>query len=277
MRLLSTRRKELRSEQKKVDNQFISLMNELQVSLLSDEDLTVIAADTFKNKRSSDMIEEIKMDKIDLEQPLSQEVLMDDKYDEDSTPLKPRPMERPITPPHALESSRGFFCSSGNMFDAVIPMSSGGTSRPRASLPPSTPKPAIIEHLAQANSNLSTSTGELTPPPRLFPSPSNPSPSALRAGARAWREIHGRPYGDVLGGVDFRTGMSGHTALNRTGSSHPHDYLNPRSGTVNFRGGFSNHSGLTMWKKKSTNRVPSSHLAMPMFPGAEPTIQHQTP
>ena len=278
LRLLSTRRKELRSELKKVDNQFISLMNELQVSLLADEDLTVIAADAFKTKRSSDRIDEIKMDKIDLEQPLSQEIDLADKYTVDSTPLKPRPMERPVTPPHALESSRGFFCTGGNMFDAVIPMSSG-VSTSKASLPLATPNPAIMEHFAQTNSILSSGTGELTPPPRLFTSPSNPSPSALRAGAQAWREIHGRPYGDVLGGVDFRTGMSGHTALNRTASSHPHDYLNPRGGTVNFRGGFSNHSGLTMWKKKPASRGPSlhSHLAMPMFPAAEPTTNQHSP
>jgi len=260
-------------------------MNELQVSLLSDEDLTVIVADTFKNKRSSSgMIEEIKMDSIDLEQPWSQEIPVDDKYDEDSTPLKPRPMERPMTPPHTVESSRGFFCTGGNMFDAVIPMSSGVSSRPNTSLPLATSNAAVIEHYGQSHSNISRSVGELTPPPRLFASPSNPSPGALRAGARAWREIHGRPNGDAVGGVDFRTGMSGHTALNRTASSHPHDYLIPRggtadfrggfSGTVDFRGGFSNHSGLTMWKKKSAAKGPSSanmHLTMPMFPGPEPT------
>lgn len=283
LRLLSTRRKELRSEQKKIDNQFISLMNELQVSLMSDEDLTVIAADAFKKKQSDDIMEEIEMDKIDLEQPLSQEVRMDEKFDQDSTPLKPRPMERPMTPPHAIESSRGFFCTSGDMFDAVIPMSSGA-SRPRAPLPSATQTPAIVEHLAQTNSNLSTSTTDSTPTPRIFASASNPSPNALRAGARAWREIHGQPYGEVLGGVDFRTGMSGHTALNRTVSSHPHDYLNPR-GTVNFRGGFSNHSGLTMWKKKSTSSsrgatssMAHHHLAMPMFPaGPEPATHHHKP
>lgn len=279
LRLLSTRRKELRGEQKKVDNQFISLMNELQVSLLSDEDLTVIAADTFKQKRTSESIEEIKMDKIDFEQPLSQEVPMGDNYYDDSTPLKPRPMERPMTPPNAIESARGFFCTTSDMFNAVMPLSSGGLSRSRAPIPHATPKPAIVAHLAQTNSNLSSSTGESTPPPRLFPSASNPSPSALRAGARAWREIHGQPSGDVFGGIDFRTGMSGHPALNRTASSHPHDYLNPRVGTVNFRGGFSNHSGLTMWKKKSTNRGTSSnsHLAMPMFPGVDPPTHHHTP
>lgn len=71
-------------------------MNELQVSLMSDEDLTVIAADTFHEKRPNDFVEEVKIDKVDLEQPLSQEVEHTSKW-EDSTPLKPRPMDRPMT------------------------------------------------------------------------------------------------------------------------------------------------------------------------------------
>ena len=44
---LSNRRKELRIEQSKIDNQFIRFINELQHSLHTDEDLTVILADTF--------------------------------------------------------------------------------------------------------------------------------------------------------------------------------------------------------------------------------------
>ena len=273
LRLLSSRRKELRHEQKRVDNHFISMMNELQVSLMSDEDLTVITADTFHQKKDLDFVEEGKMNKIDLEQPLSQEVERDSKYS-DSTPLKPRPMERPMTPPNAIEMSRGFFCTSGDVFDAVMPLSSGtSTRRQPSALPHTSESPAIVEALARANSNGSSSTAESTPT-RIFSSASipNPSPSALRAGARAWREMHGQPpSGDFLGGIDFRTGMSGHSALTST-SSHPHDYLNPYSRTV-FRGGFSNHTGLTLWKtgRKSASRVgpPKNHLAMPMHPGTQ--------
>lgn len=274
LRLLSTRRKELRAEQKRVDNQFISLMNELQVSLMSDEDLTVIAADTFHEKKPKDFVEEVKIDKIDLEQPLSQEIERYDKY-EDSTPLKPRPMERPMTPPNTIESSRGFFCTSGDVFDAVIPLSVGSSSRrQQRALPHTSESPAIVEALARANSHGSSSTAESTPT-RIFPSASvsNPSPSALRAGARAWREMHGHQPapGDLFGGIDFRTGMSGHSALT-SASSHPHDYLNPHSSRTVFRGGFSNHSGISLWKtgrSKPTSRGPSSnsHLAMPMYPG----------
>jgi hypothetical protein len=243
-------------------------MNELQVSLMSDEDLTVIAADTFHGKKPKDFVEEVK---IDLEQPLSQYVDRNDKY-EDSTPLKPRLMERPMTPTSAVESSRGFFCTSGDVFDAVIPLSAGSSSTRRQThaLPHTSESPAIVAALARANSHGSSSTAESTPT-RLFPSASvsNPSPTALRAGARAWREMHGQPAaGDFFGGIDFRTGMSGHSALT-SASSHPHDYLNSHSRT-SFRG-FSNHSGLTLWKtgRKSTSRgpPPNSSLVMPMHPG----------
>jgi hypothetical protein len=264
LRLLSSRRKELRNEQKRVDNQFISMMNELQASLMSDEDLTVIAADTFHDKKPKDFVEE-KIDKIDLEQPLSQEVERNDKY-EDSTPLKPRPMERPMTPTSAIEP-RGFFCTSGDVFDAMIPLSTGSSSTRRQTpvLPHTSESPAIVKALARANSHGSSSTAESTPT-RIFPSASvsNPSPSALRAGARAWREMHGD---HLLGGIDFRTGMSGHSALT-SASSHPHDYLNSHSRT-SFRG-FSNHSGLTLWKtgRKSASRgPPNSSLVIPMHPG----------
>ena len=53
--------------------------------------------------------------------------------------------------------------------------------------------------------------------------------------------MHGRPASD---GIDFRTGMSGHSAL-FSSSAHPHDYL---AQTQRFFAGMSNHTGLTMWK-----------------------------
>lgn len=233
---------------------------------MSDEDLTVITADTFHEKKPLDFVEEVKIEKLDLEQPLSQEVDRNEK-DEDTTPLKPRPMERPVTPPNATEVSRGFFCTSGDVFESVIPL--GGSRRQPRALPHTSESPAIVEEaLARASSNSSSETT----PTRLFSSATvaNPSPSALRAGARAWREMHGRPANDLLHGIDFRTGMSGHSGLGAA-SSHPHDYLNPQSRTV-FRG-FSNHSGISLWKtgRKTSARGPSpnNNLVMPMYPGEQ--------
>jgi hypothetical protein len=245
----------------RVDNQFISLMNELQASLMADEDLTVITADTFQDKGKSDSQAEVR-DNESSGHLMGQEVRSNNT--EDSTPLKPRPMERPVTPP--TDISRGFFCSSGSVFDSVITMSASSSSRQPPALS-SAASPAIAEALYQAQANRSNSA-ESTPTRMFRSSAPHPSPSALKAGARAWREMHGRAASANLGtGIDFRTGMSGHSAL-MSASAHPHDYLDPRARGGNFR--MSNHTGLTMWKSPFAHwRLPSgtrtNNLAMPSF------------
>jgi hypothetical protein len=267
LRLLSSKRKELREEQKKIDNHFIALMNELQVSLMADEDLTVIAADTFhkniENDPSAASIRVREFDAVELQQPELQqpEVRGTSTYD-DQTPLKPRFMERPMTPPG--DSSRGlFFCSGSDVLNAVLPLSSGRTQPP--ALPNATRSPAIAQEFSDAQNvdnrpppqpsahqyyphNPSLSDNVENTPTRILTTASHPSPSALRAGARAWREMHGRPPSD---GIDFRTGMSGHSAL-LSSSAHPHEIL---AQTQRFFAGMSNHTGLTMWK--APKKLPS--------------------
>jgi hypothetical protein len=277
---MSTRRKELREEQKKIDNQFIAFMNELQVSLMSDEDLTVIAADTFhKNIENNDPsgggsssttrvrtrdTEAAPLDVKPPEQvrPSNTRVQAPEPPErpsnayEDSTPLKPRFTERPITPPGA--SSRGsFFCNGSDVLNAVLPMSSSAAQPPP--LPTVTRSPAIAREYNQMSQQQRNQLSyhhnyPSTPrhdrqrnayvedtPTRLLTSVAHPSPSALRAGARAWREMHGRAPNN---GIDFRTGMSGHSAL-FSSSAHSHDYF---GATQRFFAGMSNHTGLTMFK-----------------------------
>mmetsp|Transcript_59565 Transcript_59565/g.66648 ORF Transcript_59565/g.66648 Transcript_59565/m.66648 type:complete len:596 (-) Transcript_59565:1263-3050(-) len=267
LRLMSSRRKELREEQKKIDNQFIAYMNELQVSLMSDEDLTVIAADTFhKNIENNDpsatssTVTDPAPPARDAAAAAASDIVRPSNSYEDSTPLKPRFMERPMTPPG--DNSRGsFFCSSSDVLNAVLPLSSSRTQPP--ALPSVTRSPAIAREFNNMNQQQKDQFQNYpqTPrhdrhshyhhhhhgpivedtPTRILTSASHPSPSALRAGARAWREMHGRPASD---GIDFRTGMSGHSAL-FSSSAHPHDYLVQ---TQRFFTGMSNHTGLTMWK-----------------------------
>lgn len=260
--MLSTRRKELREEQKRIDNQFISLMNELQVSLMEDEDLTVIAADTFhKNIENDPSAASIRVrDTVELQQP---DMRTSTTY-EDHTPLKPRFTERPMTPPG--DSSRGmFFCSGSDVLNAVLPLSISRAQPP--ALPSAARSPAIAQefntyaptesrhppqqfhHQQYTPPNPNFTDNVETTPTRMLTSVSHPSPSALRAGARAWREMHGRPPSD---GIDFRTGMSGHSAL-FSSSAHPHDYLVQ---TQRFFDGMSNHTGLTMWKAKKPPNIP---------------------
>lgn len=275
LRQLSARRKALREEQKRIDNRFIALMNELQVSLMSDEDLTVIAADTFhKNSENDPSAASISLRSRDFNSALdlsNHEVKASNTYD-DHTPLKPRFTERPMTPPG--DSSRGlFFCNGSDVLNAVLPLSSARTQPP--ALPSATRSPAIAHEFNnsqnnhQANNGSPTSTPNARTPPqshventptRILTSVSHPSPSALRAGARAWREMHGHPPSE---GVDFRTGMSGHSAI-FSSSAHSHQYL---AQTRALWTGMSNHTGLSMWKP-STKKPPASiqQPNLPAFP-----------
>lgn len=255
LRLLSSRRKELREEQQRIDNNFIALMNELQMSLIADEDLTVIAADAFHRDIENDLSAASTVRPREFETSLSvqQPDITASNTNEDHTPLKPRFMEQPMTPPGS--SSTGiFFCNGSDVLNAVLPLSSTRTQPP--ALPSVARSPAIAREFDNSNNNLQRhhyhENLENTPT-RILTSASHPSPNALRAGARAWREMHGRPASD---GIDFRTGMSGHYAL-LSSNAHAHEYL---AQTQRFFAGMSNHTGLTMLKaaaKKPEDSAPA--------------------
>jgi hypothetical protein len=279
LRLLSARRNSLRSEQTLVDNQFITLMSELQVSLMTDEDLTVIAADTFQGKHSS-------QNNIPIEPPSFAEVRDNESSghlngqevrsvnSEDTTPLKPRPMGRPSTPPS--ETARGFLCGSAtDVFYTIMPLGGSSENRQPRALPNITQTPAVSQLLSEVSQRsissieeaVATAAVTATPTRMITSAPhTNPSPSALKAGARAWREMHGRVSSSGAG-LDFRTGMSGHSALTSI-STHPHDYLEEPSQrrTVTFRG-MSNHTALTMWKPFRRRQQAVNSLAMPSYRG----------
>ena len=259
LRLLSSRRRQLRSEQMRVDNQFIALMNDLQLSLINDEDLTVIAADTFEKSRvNNEDFDDIKAEVRDNESSGHPPGREERALGEDTTPLKPRPtvVERPLTPPG--DFSRGFFCAGTDVFDTMMPL--GRSRQPPPPLPRSAGSPAVVGTFSHS---MRVALGE-SPSSGMWHSVSHPSPSALRAGARAWREMHGRP---PSAGIDFRTGLSGHSALLST-SAHPHDYLEP-SRAHTFRG-MSNHTGLTMWKSARGHLNSPGSLAMPTFGSDSP-------
>jgi hypothetical protein len=254
---LSNRRKELRTEQSKVDNKFIRLMSDLQASLQNDEDLTVITADTF-----SPPMETIDDDSTIVEK---EEEAPEERNDVDIQ--KPVALTRQLTPPN---TGIRFGCFANGVFDS-FDGNDGERQGIIASLSQQTMRSPSSEEVQRRE-------GSSTVAPRIFPSVSHPSPSEMRAGARAWRELHGRPA-EV--GINFRTGMSGHMGLLST-HSRPHDFLEseetsgapsetPTTDTgmssrasaglapVNFR--MSSHSGLTMSKSRggfmSTLRMPS--------------------
>ena len=242
---LSNRRKELRIEQSKIDNQFIRFINELQHSLHTDEDLTVILADTFaapvEHTSNMDITTVIKEEKT--ETP-------DSDY-----PQKPPP--RAQTPPLISSRASRFACFAGGVFgndgDADDSM-----DRLRFSF--------------SNELNLLRGSQDADPEAsQLFPITSQPSPSAMRAGAQAWRELNiGTPSSDTS--INFRTGMSGHLALLST-HAHAHEYLEPhqwnqqqqrissRPSTTSHR--MSSHTGLTMPRMPTLQGILNS-LTLPM-------------
>lgn len=213
---LSNRRKALRIEQSKIDNEFIRFMNELQHSLQNDEDLTVILADTFSMP-------------VEPERPVVEQE--EKKVTEADYPQKPPPA--PSTPPPESTRSLGrFACFAGSSL-ADVNDTQEHTGYLRAAL--TNPEFLGLRGSQEADPEAS----------RLFPSSSHPSPSAMRAGAQRWREQRGRAAADG-GSVNFRTGMSGHMAL-LSNQSHGHNYLEP-SWFRPLSSQMSSHSGLSMSK-----------------------------
>jgi hypothetical protein len=224
LRSLSARRKELRQEQSQVDNRFVRLMNDLQSSLMNDEDLTVVAGEAFTPTAKSGKDEkENELVLRDME-PTQRE----ERRDPNDGLTKPSMLTRQSTP---TQVTRTFSCFANEVFDAL-----GGSpdeeviqSGPAILNAMTHPFGSAIERAAASEDDRSTT---------LFPAASHPSPSAISAGARAWRERHGR---EASQGVDFRTGLSGHLALTSS-HAYSHEYLSRKTAFPRM----SSHSGLTM-------------------------------
>ena len=237
---LSNRRKALRIEQSKIDNQFIRFMNELQHSLQNDEDLTVILADAF-----SVPVENTKTDVTYIDQG---EKTAEAEEERNDYPQKP-PLERATTPP--LESFRPgrFACFAGGVFGDDV-----GSRDQATDLLHSWANPELSPFRGSQDTDADAAL--------LFPSSSHPSPSAMRAGAQAWREQHGRDAA-TDNTINFRTGMSGHMALLST-QSHPHEYLEPSHSRLGSATRMSSHTGLPMFKIPSLQGILNS-LTLPVI------------
>ena len=258
LRFLSTQRKQLRLEQSKIDNMFIRLMNDLQISLMTDEDLTVIVADTFAAAANYKKGEAPVQAETRDEQP-PREIKTTESED---GPVKPpnvdtagsnkrlHPRHDGGTPTVLTNAARGFACFANDVFDTISGTGSDDTEFQklrrqqqqqgrRLSSSPRKPRPTF----AQDCDGTVCSAPDVST--TLFPSATHPSPSAMSAGARAWRELHGRQASRGAG-VDFKTGMSGHMAL-LSSSAHSHEYLGDSHRVTDFRK-MSNHTGLTMAK-----------------------------
>lgn len=259
LRNLSQRRKELRVEQSKIDSQFIRLLSDLQLSLQNEEDLTVIAADAFAEpKEAVDASIELMIHekKEDDPPPAASAVARsppEQRNDYDVGLVKPTRLPDQIS--SAVQPTRSsFVCFAGEVFSGYA--SDFPFTQPTTPSSPATPNSGV-EALSA-----------------LFPTTSHPSPSALRAGAQAWRERHGREANE---GIDFRTGMSGHMAL-LSSHAHPHEYLEPASSYSSTTGynlpKMSSHTGLTM-ARPSWGRGLLASLTLPSFGISSSALQQQ--
>jgi hypothetical protein len=207
LRNLSKRKKELRLEQSDIDNQFIRMLNSLQASMEHDEDLTVIVAAAFSSNALDDASE------VDVTPTAAYgEVRSRDTTAErdDIAIEKAQLQQRPPTPP--FQNAR-LSCFAGRLFGDGDDGDNYASDR---AVLPDIPTSSLLDFMPHQ-----ATLGA------LLPSISHPSPSAMRAGAQAWRERQGQiARGGSSGGINFRTGMSGHMGLllgNQT--RHPHDYL----------------------------------------------------
>ena len=225
LRALSTKRQELRQEKSKVDKHFVNLMNDLQTSLLNDEDLTVIGAETFSREDNEELIQQATegdrqrqhqqqgsqyhqgQHHPDVELTNSIEV---NQPDLDGL-FKPHLLERADSPP--ILPHIGLGCFSNEVLD---PLFSGAASSRTIS--------AVRQTLSFSDENQANNVEQ-----NIYSAVSHPSPTTISAGARAWRERNGR---SPSRGIDFRTGLSGHMALlSSHANAHPHDYLRGGSHT----------------------------------------------
>ena len=236
LRSLTLRRKELRIQQRKTDSQLVSMMQDLQASLLNDEDLTVIGADTFSEVDLKVRFNNFKEDDRKV-------AAADSDSDNSITERKGSLIFKRADSPPSIVPQSSFGCFPEGMFGdfGVLTRSSRqeGSSQANA-------VSGVMRALSFGDDR-SASDAQQASNRVLHQASSHPSPRAMSAGAQAWRERNNRP---ASRGIDFRTGMSGHMAL-LSAQAHrdPHSYLRTNTSML---GKMSSHTGLTLTRKPAS-------------------------
>lgn len=196
---LSFQRNHLLEHKIQIEKDAVTLMQQLQNTLAADEDLTVIGAEAFT---SEEIIPEVR----------------DDQLHESAASLNER-----------IEDVRPSSSNSQQSLKKIIPPTT--TTASCASSPSMYVEMMDPRHLVQWFRSLYS--GENTETTQ-FETGADVS-SAMLASAASWRKRNGR---EASRGIDFRTGMSGHHAVQ---STYSHYHSKGESGLPKM----SCHSGLT--------------------------------
>lgn len=258
LRYFADCRRSMQKDQMELESQFVTLLRDLQNTLVQNEDLTVIGAETFKD---------IEKKVVHLE--LQERENESENHTEPDNLFKPHVLVRQMTPPSVQQGVLGCFtvpyvCDAfEGLSQRRIPSKLDVTAR-------NDREDDMIANLIGACSygdensivsldRIALSIGEdsesvdctrIDRQTRF-----QPSPCALSAGAKAWRERNGR---DSSNCIDFRTGRSGHMGLT---SSHAHLH-DGSDRTLNSRR-MSSHLGLRPWGTNRTVAQPSTELILP--------------
>ena len=226
---LAHRRIKLKKEQSKVEQMTVTLMKQLQASLYNDEDITVIAGSTF----ASAVVDDDKEKNIETAE--TNDLTSESGSDSDDENSSHKEVLKGLTVIRSdtfgvEDENRGLGCFGRGALNRLCNNDENrchdANNRCMKALHSAStypPSPAI----AQKH--------------RLKSATSIP----LSEGAQEWRRRNGKMAAD---GIDFRTGLSGHTGLT-VPHTHPHDFLE-RSSSMRT---MSSHSGLTVsWKSLSS-------------------------
>eukprot|EP00559_Dactyliosolen_fragilissimus_P007259 CAMPEP_0184865462 /NCGR_PEP_ID=MMETSP0580-20130426/18204_1 /TAXON_ID=1118495 /ORGANISM="Dactyliosolen fragilissimus" /LENGTH=410 /DNA_ID=CAMNT_0027364681 /DNA_START=358 /DNA_END=1587 /DNA_ORIENTATION=+ len=197
LRSLLDQRNQLKIDQMKAEKDAVGLMSELQKFMIQEEDLTVIGADAFDNTLGASN-SELK------------------KVDPPSTPEKPQQKIEVIKSEHSSGKKMLQELPSSKIMPKAPTTSTGFLSFASGIMGMVQSKSVEIEvtNVATPDKN-QRSLSKIISVCHDSPAPSK----AMIAGAEDWRRRNGR---QAAQGVDFKTGMSGHHAMQ---SNHHHQHI----------------------------------------------------
>mmetsp|Transcript_5069 Transcript_5069/g.7345 ORF Transcript_5069/g.7345 Transcript_5069/m.7345 type:complete len:554 (+) Transcript_5069:193-1854(+) len=271
LRTISLRRKELRMEQQKIDSQFLTFMKDLQTSLLNDEDLTVIGAEAYAevDKETSSPLKEVESNNSSIDPsddrkqaPRSPDIahtnvatIFRGTGENNSVTSSPTPFDNRQQPP-----------SSPSHYDTDTDL-----SKPHRMVRSDTPRDALSNSLSCFMGALSfsddNSLDDAGPPAilgscsgdgwgggetrtrrneALYSSFNQQSPRTSLRNSQIFRSSS-----RTDAGVDFRTGMSGHSGMLSTNKHSSKPFLKSP-------GRMSAHMGLNLPSRGTMHSVSKS-------------------